>query len=84
MNWEAIGALGEIVGAIAVVASLVYLATQIRIQNRESKISSVHEITEAFRNSIIALQDSEKSEIWIRGISDFDDLEPPEKFSLLQ
>ena len=30
MNWEAIGAVAELVGAIGVVASLVYLAFQIR------------------------------------------------------
>ncbi len=30
MNWEAISAVGEIVGAIAVVATLMYLAKQIR------------------------------------------------------
>ena len=30
LNWEAIGALGEIVGAVAVIATLVYLAIQIR------------------------------------------------------
>jgi hypothetical protein len=28
MNWDAIGAIGEIVGAIAVVATLVYLSVQ--------------------------------------------------------
>ena len=33
MNWEAISAIGEIVGALAVVISLVYLAAQIRNQN---------------------------------------------------
>ena len=30
MNWDAIGAIGEIVGAIAVVATLAYLAIQTR------------------------------------------------------
>jgi len=30
MNWDAIGAIGEIVGAIAVILSLIYLALQIR------------------------------------------------------
>jgi hypothetical protein len=30
VNWEAIGAIGEIVGAVAVVLSLIYLAAQIR------------------------------------------------------
>ncbi len=30
MNWEAIGAIGEIIGAMAVFLTLVYLALQIR------------------------------------------------------
>jgi len=29
MNWEAIGAIGEVVGAVAVLATLIYLARQI-------------------------------------------------------
>jgi len=35
MNWEAIGALGEWAGALAVIATLVYLAIQVR-QNSAS------------------------------------------------
>lgn len=34
MDWNAIGAIGEIAGAAAVVISLVYLASQIRVSNR--------------------------------------------------
>ena len=30
MNWDAIGAIGEIAGAIAVILTLVYLASQVR------------------------------------------------------
>ena len=30
MNWEALGAVGEIVGALAVVVTLAYLALQVR------------------------------------------------------
>ena len=40
MNWEAIGAIGEIVGAIAVVATLGYLATQIRQNTRSVRASA--------------------------------------------
>lgn len=40
MNWEAIGSVGEIVGSIAVVISLVYLAVQIRHANKQSEIES--------------------------------------------
>ncbi len=35
MNWDAIGAIAELLGAIGVILTLVYLATQIR-QNTES------------------------------------------------
>ncbi len=35
MNWEAVGAIGEIIGAAAVVVTLVYLVKQIK-QNTES------------------------------------------------
>jgi hypothetical protein len=34
MNWDAIGAIAELLGAIGVIASLVYLATQVR-QSRD-------------------------------------------------
>jgi hypothetical protein len=30
MDWEAIGAIGEVIGAAAVVVTLVYLAVQVR------------------------------------------------------
>ncbi len=53
MNWEAIGAVGEILGAIAVFASLMYLAIQIRTQNKESKLSATRE----FSDNLIELQE---------------------------
>ena len=61
MNWDAAGAIGEIVGAFAVVMSLIYLASKIRIQNREARISSVHDITEAFRLAITSFQDEQRA-----------------------
>lgn len=57
MNWDAIGAIGEIIGATAVVVSLFYLATQIRVQNRESRIASIHQVVEGYRTSIAWLSD---------------------------
>jgi len=35
MNWDALGAIGEIIGAAAVLVTLFYLAAQIKMQNRE-------------------------------------------------
>ena len=39
MNWEAIGAIGEVVGAIAVVTTLIILLIQVR-QNTQSMIEA--------------------------------------------
>ena len=52
MNWEAIGAVGEVVGAIAVVATLVYLATQIRQNTKTVKNSSVEALIAAMQANI--------------------------------
>ena len=49
MNWEAIGAVGELVGAIAVLTTLVYLAVQVRQskilleRNEKIALSQVHQ-----------------------------------------
>jgi len=79
MNWEAIGAIGEIVGASAVVVSLVYLASQIRIQNRESRAASVHQVIEGYRSSISALHEPEMADVWISAIADFEGLDPSQR-----
>lgn len=44
MNWDAIGAVGEILGALAVFASLMYLAAQIRGQRKQARASAFQEI----------------------------------------
>jgi len=40
MTWDAIGALGEIGGAVAVLVTLLYLARQIRQSNRQALLAS--------------------------------------------
>ncbi len=41
MNWDAIGAVGETVSAIAVVVSLIYVALQVRQNTRASRASTI-------------------------------------------
>ena len=43
MNWEAIGVIAEVIGAIAVVVSLAYLAVQVRSNTRALRASSSFE-----------------------------------------
>lgn len=83
MNWEAVGAVGETVGAIGVVVTLIYLAMQIRQQNRESRIAAVHELNEAFRGSITSFQDAGLADIFSRGKDDFPSLTEPERLRFI-
>ena len=43
MNWDAAGAIGEIVGALAVVITLVYLAIQVRQNTRHVRAQMGHD-----------------------------------------
>jgi len=42
MNWEAIGAIGEIAGALAVVLTLLYLARQIN-ESRKATVAQIYQ-----------------------------------------
>lgn len=48
MNWDAVGAIGEIVGAAAVVASLIYLAVQTRANARALRANAIWQAETAF------------------------------------
>lgn len=75
MNWEAIGALGEIVGAAAVVVSLIYLAIQIRGQNSEARIAGMHAVSQGFRDGIGSLAEiPHVARIWIKSNEDLNSL----------
>ena len=72
MNWEAISAIGQIVGAIAVVVSLLYLAREIRTNASAARPASVS----AFNRWLGQLaQNPHLAELWNRGIQDFESLE---------
>ena len=45
INWDAVGAVGEILGAVAVVVTLVYLAIQLRQNTRALTSSTFHAVS---------------------------------------
>ena len=77
MNWEAIGALGEIVGAISVIATLFYLSIQIRQHsaatirsNEYAQAASVHESNSLFIQVFSPLlENSEVADIYRRAMA---------------
>ena len=64
VNWNAVGAISEFVGAIAVVATLIYLAVQIRQNTRLMRSTVKQSLTEATQNVIFKL--AENSDVWVK------------------
>ena len=79
MNWDAIGAIGEIIGAAAVVMSLLYLAIQMRQSNRLVERASVKELLadRAEYNRFVSA-DAELNSLYWRGMNSPDQLSEPE------
>lgn len=75
MNWDAIGAVAEAVGAVGVIASLLYLAVQVRASTRASAVESKFrsaEMQNDFVNSLI--ETPELNDLWLRGLGNLDSL----------
>jgi hypothetical protein len=80
VNWQAIGAIGEIAGALAVFASLVYLALQIRQNTRAIRGSAERETISLINNALQPIPQSlENSKLHSRGIFQFKELAPAEQ-----
>ena len=72
MNWEAISAIGQIVGALAVVISLIYLANGVRSSVRATRVVSMDNINRWLRE---VAEHPHLAELYYRGIHDFESLQ---------
>jgi hypothetical protein len=76
VNWEAISAIGQLVGALAVVISLIYLAREVRNNARATRAASTRSVSDSFTRWIQQLsRHPELRELYYRGIHDFESLE---------
>lgn len=86
MNWQAIGAVGEVVGGIAVFVSLLYLALQIRSSRRSDQIAAATGAASAVDEWIGQIvRNAELHDLYRRGMTDYESLSREEKgrFSML-
>ena len=76
MNWDAVGAIGELASALVVLITLIYLAIQVRESNRLARSSSLLAVMDGFSNNDISqsFQHPELLEISIRGYQDWNSL----------
>ncbi len=84
MNWEAIGAIGEIIGALAVITTLIYLAVQVKqtkkgLEANTTAILGASEVSgneNAIQHLATLYSDEQLVEIVMRGVRDLQDLQP--------
>lgn len=80
MNWEAIGAIGEIGGALGVIITLAYLSVQLRQNTKASRLAAIQAASEnSSRFSEMLASDAELSELVWRGLRAPDSLDASEK-----
>ena len=81
MNWSAVGAIGELLGAAAVVISLLYLAAQMRMGARQARLEAGRNLSRGIGDVSLALSvNGELGDIYVRGSRDFESLDPKDQF----
>src|SRR5215469_4837226 len=76
VNWEAISAIGQVVGALAVVISLIYLASQVRSSARETRRAAMRSTLDAITRLAHHVADNaDLAELRNRGLRDFESLD---------
>ena len=80
MNWEMLSAIGQICAALLVIPSLIYLAVQIREQNKERRRAGVNILTVQWSELVKAVQDSDEfAMLFLQGVQSFNGLHAPSK-----
>ena len=80
MTWEIIGRLGQVLGPIGVVISLIYLAIQIRKRKRQSRNLAMNALVTQFSVLMSSqVETLDLCDLWLRGLESYDELDGPSK-----
>jgi hypothetical protein len=83
MNWNAIGAISEALGSVAVIVSVGYLAIQVRKQTLEARLTATRELAVQFQDALRSVtEDGRFAAIWLRGVQDYDGLPSVDRIRL--
>ena len=79
MNWDAIGAIGELLAAVATISTLTFLGMQIRQSNKAARTTAEIELPQKFAEWAARVSaDPERTRIWDKGAEDPEGLSPDE------
>ena len=80
MNWDAIGSVAEVIGAIAVVASLVYLGGQIQQNTKQLRIAGRQASQSSLQGTILSQTEPATADLIVRGFDGYLQLSKADKF----
>lgn len=80
MNWEAIGAIAELTGVIAVVVSLIYVGFQVKQNTLQLKTDNLREtVRGTLDTNWYYHRDPKAFDVFARGVQSFDGLSPEDR-----
>ncbi|MDA1076933.1 MAG: hypothetical protein O3A63_19620 [Proteobacteria bacterium] len=83
LNWDAVGAIAELVSGIGVIATLMYLALQIRQNTKSVRETNLRSQTDrAIGHSRFVVSTPEMMNIFRRGCANLDELTPDERWKV--
>ena len=75
MNWSSIGIGADVIAAIGVIVSLLYLARQIRAQAKETSLSATRDLARDWADMLrFTLGDEQNFDIYRRALHDYNGL----------
>lgn len=79
MNWDAIGAVGEIAGALAVVITLLFLSKQLRDTSKQLVVNSTNDANTLYSDAFWPIYNNQYNlHIWVQGQKDPSELSEEE------
>ena len=74
MNWDAIGAIGELIGGAVVIVTIIYLARQVRQNTHQVRLNSNQAVDVSNNAAFDPIYIPENHDVWYRGHLDYDSL----------
>ena len=84
MNWEAIGSTGELIGAFAVVITLIYVGIQVRHSAGAVRSAAANDASVALQTVYLALgSNRQASEVWFTALTSPEPLSTHDEFQFM-
>ena len=84
MNWEAIGATGELIGALAVVITLIYVGVQVRHSAGAVRSAAANDASVAMQNWYLEMgSNRQASDIWFNAMTSPEPLSTHDEFQFM-